>query len=539
MKLRRVRIGKSGAIAAVALALLLGACASREEQAAASAQLADQLLQQGNPAAAAIEVRKALAKRDDVADYWILLARAEMTRRGYAGAVSAYLRALELDRGNLEALHALSELALAGGQLEDAEKYADQLLALNTQNVRALLVKGSIALNRKRFAEANDFADRVLTLDNGNEGGVLLRARILSAETKHGEAAALLEKALEEKGETPALLSGLLDIYRAADDAPNIARTYGRILTLVPDNIGIQFDYARELYRTGKNQEAYAVISELQAKRPDDIGLQGRIVDLWLDAAGEPVPQAEIDRLAAEGSPAIKVAVARYVLEKGKPAEAQRILAPFVRDPVISAANVEAHAIYALSQNALGQGGDALRRVNAVLAFDGTNARALLLRARILLAQGKLDQAVADAQILVRDNPTMLPARLTLAQIYVRRKQGDLANAAYQDALKDFPGNPNILVAYLDYLMAAGKRWQALDAAETFTRRNPKLAAGWKARAAVCVMARDSDCAAASASALKALGAIGTQPAAAPAGARTGALGIAPTASTTQRMEQI
>ncbi|WP_380879032.1 hypothetical protein ACFB49_19950 [Sphingomonas sp. DBB INV C78] len=496
---------KAAVLLSVAMALMLGACESREERAAEAAARADQLLQQGNPIAAGIEIRKAIGERDDIASFWIILARSEMMQRSYANAFSSYLRAIELERGNLEALHAVAELAFAGGQLDDADRYADQLLALNTQNTRALLVKGSVALRRNKFADADDFVSKVLAIEPVNEGAILLRSRILSQQGKNAEGAALLEKALEERGDTPMTLSGLLEIYQKAKDSPNIARTYARLFKIAPENMKLQLDYARELYASGDMQTGYAVISKVQQARPDDPVLQGLIVDTWLAAGGEAVSPEEVNRIASDGSPTMKVALARYVLEKGRPAEAERILQPFVADAAIASANVEAQVIYAMAKAALGQRGDALRRANAILDFDNTNSRALMLRARIEIADKSADQALADAQILVRDNPDLAAARIVLADVYVLRKQPDLANVTYQRAIGDFPVSIEILGAYLDYLVAADRRPDALRAAVTFTRRNPDMVPGWKTLGVLCLRLGEKDCVRASIAALKGL----------------------------------
>ncbi|ARS27321.1 tetratricopeptide repeat protein [Sphingomonas sp. KC8] len=488
-------IRKLGLAAAVALSFALSACNSREERAAAAAATADQLLQQGNAMAASIEIRKALAERDDIAPYWLILARADATLQRYAGAYAAYLRVLELDRGNLEALHAVAELSFAGGQLDDADKYADQLLALNTQNVRALLVKGSVALKREKYDDATQFADQVLALDPGSEGAMLLRGRILSGQGKHAEAAALLEKSAAERGDTPATLAGLLEIYRKIDDSAGVARTFGRLFKVAPGNVDMQLDYARELYLNGDMRGGFAVVDKLQRAKPDDAGTQGRIVDIWLEVGGDAIPAEDARRIAQEGSPAMKVAMARYLLETGKPSEAERLLRPFVADSRIAAHNVEPHVIYALVQNALGKRDDALRRANAVLQFDETNPRALLLRTRIAIANGGFDRALADGQVLVRDNPDLATARVVLGQIYTVRGENGLANATFQQAIKDFPGNAEILSGYLDFLQSSGRRPEAIPVAAAFTRDNPSLVAGWKVRAGLCISVGEEECA--------------------------------------------
>jgi len=493
-------------IAVATAALLLAGCDSREERAAAAAARADQLLQGNNPRAAIIEIRKAIAERDDIAPYWLLLARSQMMLQRYGAAYSSYLRVLELDRTNQEALLAAAELSFAGGQVEDADKYADQILALTPQNVRALLVKGSVALKRKKLEDADQFVTQVLQIDPSSEGGTVLRARILSAGDKDKDAAALLEDAMAARGNTQPSLSTLLEIYRKMKDDAGVERTFARLFQLSPDNSQLRLDYARELYLNGRRDVAAAVVDELQKGKPGDAALQNRIVDLWLEVGGNPVTPEEVRHMASEGSPATKVALSRYLLETGKPAEAERLLRPFIGGgEAVTGANVEPRILYAMAQNELGRRKDAFARANAVLAFDQTNPRALMLRARILMASGSFDGALNDARVLTRDNPELEAPRVLLGQVYAMRGDDGLADATFQQAMKDFPQSTGILSGYLDFLVETDRRPQALQSAARFTGQNPELAAGWKVRAMHCVALGDGECVKAALEALSTL----------------------------------
>ncbi|MDX3883578.1 MAG: tetratricopeptide repeat protein [Sphingomonas sp.] len=393
-----------------------------------------------------------------------------------------------------EALHAAAELAFAGGDTVAADKYADQLLALNAQNGRALLVKASVALKQGRLDDADGFISQVQALSPDDQGAQLLRARLLSVRNQNEEAVAILDKLAARNGDNAPTLVALLEIYRRTGDSANIEAVLARMEKLTPDNVDAQIDYARQLYRNGKNAEAFAVLDRVQQTKPADALLQARVADLWLDAGGDAVPAEAVARIAANGTPAMKVALARYLQARGRAAEAERILRPLAADDRITQANAEAHAIYAMTREAMGQREDALRRANAVLAFDATNSHALLLRARIRMAGKDLDGALADARLLQRDNPDLASTPIVLAEIYGLRQQDGLATGTFERALQDFPGNVDVLAAYVNYLISSNRRSQAMQVAETFTGRNPDLVPGWKIRADLCAGAHDADC---------------------------------------------
>lgn len=478
-------------VATVTLALC--ACDSREQKAAQAAAQAEQLIQNGNPMPASILAREAISERDDVAAYWLLLARSQMMMQKYGAAYSAYLRVLELERGNMEALQAAADLSFAGGQVADADGYADQVLALDVRNTRALLVKGSVALKRKKLADANQFAGQVLEIDPSSEGGRILRARILMAEDKTGEGAALLEESLASRGDTQPTLSVLMELYQKLNDDAGVERTFARLFRLAPDNADLRLEYARELYLNGKRDPAAGVVDELLAGKADDAGMQNRIVDLWLQVGGNAATAEQVNRMAGGGT-AARTALARYYLETRRPAQAEETLRGLAGEGEVNAGNAEPSILYAMAQNELGRRKDAFRRANAVLAFDQTNPRALMLRARILGASGSFDPALQDARLLVRDNPHLDAARVVLGEIYALRGDNRLADGTFQQALKDFPESVEILSGYADFLIATDRRPQASREAARFTSRNAGLAKGWQTRGRLCVLLGDDEC---------------------------------------------
>ncbi len=92
---------------------------------------------------------EAVSLRDDVASYWLRLARLNMQTRDYPGAYDGYSHAIELEPNNMDALQNLAELSMAAGRLEDAHKHADRVLELDPRNIRGQLVNGYLALPGK------------------------------------------------------------------------------------------------------------------------------------------------------------------------------------------------------------------------------------------------------------------------------------------------------------------------------------------------------------------------------------------------------
>jgi cytochrome c-type biogenesis protein CcmH/NrfG len=114
----------------VLMAIVLSSCSHPDRAAANAATDAETAFQQGRNAVALRSIHAALAIRDDVSDYWLLLGRISTAEKDLPGAFTAYENVIKLDRGNVEALRLLCQLGLTVKAPDKVDKYADQLLLL-------------------------------------------------------------------------------------------------------------------------------------------------------------------------------------------------------------------------------------------------------------------------------------------------------------------------------------------------------------------------------------------------------------------------
>ncbi|MET0374274.1 MAG: tetratricopeptide repeat protein, partial [Rhizorhabdus sp.] len=486
-------------IVAAALMLALAACGSSERKAAKAATRYDSYYAKRDYFSARVEITKAIAAQDDVPGYWAKLARAQLGLGNYLDAYSAYSRVIELNPNDEEAIQALAELSYSGGSFKDAEKFADQILAGQPRSLRMLLVKGTVHAARRELPEARAITDKMLEIDPANEGAAILSARLLNMEGERARAIASLEKSIAEDGESSAKLLAVLDLYMGGNDFPKTARTYSRLFAMAPGDVSMRLDYVRLLYEQDRPDRALEMLARLTRRHPADTELQQRIVDIWNEVGSAKVDVDRVRRFVnAQADDHMKVALGHLLLDQKRYGEAEAVLRPFIdsltKDAPITAAKVEADVLYAGALSGLRRDAQALTLVDRILAFDDSNPRALHMRVRISLAAGDVARALRDAQALVRDNPSMVDGRVELAEIYVRRKETILADDAYAHAMNDLDEDPDMLSAYVTYLLRTGRQSRALDIAKRFTVDNPRSREGWRERAKLCIRLGDADC---------------------------------------------
>ena len=464
-------------IAALTLYTVVSGCGPSSEKAARKAAEAAALLEAGNPGAARVAARAAVAERDDVADYWRLLGRAELQSDNLGGGYEAYRRAIELDAANPESLQILSEIALRAGRTRDAVTAADQLLALQPNLTRPRLVKGMAALIQGDENAASRIADEVLAISPNDEVGRVLKARVLGRRGDFAAGAAVLEAPGTERSEI--VLTTLAEIWRNAGEGRKLEAALRDLEAKSPNN-SRTFDLASVQYKLGERAAARKTIVRRLSTRPSDAELYQ-----W---AFEFITETDAgffdDGAATLGdtpNPAVRLLAARVLLFAGKADQADRVLAPLIGAGTPS----DVWSLYATALDAQGKSG-APAIIDRILAVDQTNGYALLLRARLAMRSGDTTRALNDVQHVLREDPDNLDARMALIDIYARRGDGVRVRQLYEELLQLFPASTVALSAYAKALMGAKDRARAISIARAFVFVNPEVTRGWQILAELC-----------------------------------------------------
>jgi cellulose synthase operon protein C len=442
-------------ISLLLMPVALAGCSSAEEKAGEAAGQYEVALAAGDLVGARNAMLRAVQAKDDVADYWIALARLQIQLRQFADAYYAYSRAVELDRANIEALQSLSEIALASGRVAEAERHVAQVELLDPQSLGAVTTRGFIALRSRNFDEAIRRADQVLARLPADPNAKILKARALQGKGDALAGAQLLEAHLQINGSDEMVLRALLTLHRQQENQAGIVQAGERLLALAPQEPRHQFEHARDLYRTGHAARARAIALDLLGK-PGGRRFLSDILSLWLSHEKPQTSLADAARLAQGASPAAKLAIARFYLEAKRPAEAEALIAPLHQLPV-SAGNADGLATLGRAQILNGREAEGVRLLEAVLDFDATNILALRGRADHNMSKRRYDQALADALQLVRENPSSPEDRLRLAEVYTGLGNDKLAESTYWNAFRDVPGNRRLHRALRAYLLRSGR----------------------------------------------------------------------------------
>lgn len=463
-----------------ALALAVSACASDSEVAAQKAAEASALLDAGNLYGARKAAQASVKARDDISANWILLGRIQLAGGQVGDAYVSYTRALELDARNIEAMQLVADIALQVGRFRDADKTADQLLALQPDLVRAKLIKGFVALNDGKLDVAGGYADDILSRNPTDDGGMVLKARTLAKQGQFEEATRLLNnQAIISQGEI--IGSTLAEVQRANKDGPGLAKTLTALVADKPTDDRV-FDLASVLYKIGQPQAARDLIFKRLDDSKDRPDYYDEVTAFLIAADPGAIDAARLSEIAASATPRMRELAARILLSGNRAPEARRVLEP-VFGPK---ADPDIRALYATALAESGSASQAPAIIADVLKADETNVDALLLRAKLSLARGDGKSALADAGLVARNSPLSIEGRMVTIAVYLKREDLRRVRQLFEESIRQMPKSLEMHERYLRFLASQRDRARAVQIMAAYTDLNPSRVKGWDILNAVC-----------------------------------------------------
>lgn len=473
---------RAGLLVLLCFGLLLGGCQDSLKAANADAQAAQAALEAGDYDLASEKIAKAIARRDDVPEYFLLRGAIELSAGKTRSAFGAYAQALALDQTNRIALVNMANLGTQIGALSDAEKAADTLLALEPDMIAALQIKAVIAMWKSRDEEAMEIAKRISSINPGNETAALIQARIIARKGEYEEALAVLDKAVTSNGATVPLLSLKLNIYRAQGNAAGMAEIFPELIGMARESTELPLDYAYFLYKTGRPEQARSIIVALLRRKLTDPAPYKDAVRIWAEYDTAPLNGADRRLLANDASIPVLQTVIRHLLLSGDLKQASLI---------VESANARrgAEQLRALAGRImlrLGQSERPAAIADRILKDDPGNIDALLLRSELSLKAGRADSAIIDAQRAVSEDPVNPDAYMVLARSFEKQGQSWRAKQIWEEALTKMPQSQYLLAGFLQFLHKNGEEERAIGVARAFSLASPASVKGWAIYAREC-----------------------------------------------------
>ena len=334
-------------------------------------------------------------------------------------------RALQLKAGNL---------LLLAGRWQDAKNRARAVLRNDPKNVPALVLLGNALAGVRNLDEAIDVAQRAIEADPGRPGlhGNLGTLQMAKGDRDLAEAA--FKKAVEMAGKNPGPYLSLSNFYRSG----------------------------------GKLVDAERLLRQAYEFAPRDIKVNRALGSLMVEANRSPEAEQYIKASAAiDEDIQSRIALADYYLLTKRHSDAIRILDELAKNKkTFSIAKIRTAVVH------LGAGDrkKAFAAIDEVLAKNPKDVTALAFRARILVADHRLDEAAATMKNALSINSRSAQVQYMVGMVKVAQNDLEEARKAFNEALDLEPFGVDASME----LAALHRRRNEIDTAISFAERSVK-----------------------------------------------------------------
>lgn len=508
----RLRPGLRARLGAVALAAaLLGGCQDQQGKLAEHLERAAGYMEEDKPAEAVIEYKNALqiAPNDAATHYG--LAQAYMKTKEPQKAYWELQESVRLDGGNLDARLALGQFLLLGGEaeFEQAIEQADAVIAGEPARWEAYVLRGAALERLKRTEQAQADYEKALELEpekpellrtlagyhvrrgdreaaeplydelverKPTAGNHLLRAGFLALDRERdADAEAAYAKAFElaTDEEKPDVTQRLASFYFARERYDEAEKTLQTAIEQRPEDLDLLYSLARFYHSRGAPEKADAMIQQATAARPQEVkpylilsAYRGRNGDLAgaLEAAERALAVAPEDTTARLRKAELLVDLGAREGAKDRLAQARAIVdAVLAQDPDAA----EGYFVRAKLDLAEGKTDEAVAALRRALDRRPEWAQAHFLLASALVVQNDRQQARAEVLRAVELDPQFLDARRLLAKVHALLGEHDLAIEESRRVLRQQPDDVATRIVLAQSLVYLGRADEARTELET------------------------------------------------------------------------
>ena len=402
------------------VALLVGACSHDPVARSASyVTSGDGYTAKQQFARAILEYRNAIKERPDWAEPHYKLARAYEASGDPIKAYGEYSRTADLEPANVDAQLKAGNLLLSAGEFDRARTRAELALKTAPNSAPANILLGNALAGLNETAKAVKQIEQALALDPSYAPAWSALGAAQFAGGSREQAGAAFAKAVE----------------------------------LAPRSIDARLALANYHWAKGDVQHAEQALTQALAIESSNAAVHRALALFYLATRRAAEAEPHFKALAAQ--PGGELALADYYSGIDRRDDALKVLHRIEAGSDKSDSRAARLRIATLEYSA-GHKAEAHKLVDAVIAEKPRNVDARLAKARMLLGDGKADEAAVHAKEAVKLEPESPASQYTLGLTAMARNDTTGAEQAFQEVLKI---NPRAAVASLpDRETAPGAR---------------------------------------------------------------------------------
>jgi tetratricopeptide (TPR) repeat protein len=390
----------------------------------------------------------------------------------YQEAVIQFRNALEIDPRFATAHYELGCAYMALKIPDAAFRELNEAVTLDPSNYDAQVRVAALLVGRGKLDQAQLFAQKVLAAEPGNARAHAILAEKHTLAGDYSKAIEEFKRIVELEPQRVENYSALGAAYRAADQLPAAEDVYKNAVRANPKSAEAQVALSQFYFSTGKLAEAETAMRaacDLDSRSVQTRIILGRIYLAMGRTADAENIYAKLKTIAPDDPAAYQSLGLFYSSTNQKDKAAAEFLALLKRYPKDN--SIRANLLETLLD--LNRIQDAAPLAQKLLGANPNDARGLSAQGRIQLAQAQYDQAIATFQKAIKSAPDLAFSHYFLGVAQQATGFPDLAKASFTRALELQPQMSAAAAALASLAARNGNPDEALRLAENARRTNP------------------------------------------------------------------
>ena len=479
-----------------AVTLLVG-CSSKVERVQSSLVKATDYVRSADWDKANVEIRNVLQIDPKNAQAYFISGQVADGKRDFQRAYGSYLKAVELKPDHLEAKVGLARIYLLAGEIDKSDKAVAEVLAVDAKNLGARTLQAAL-LARKNDVPGAIAQAKALIAEQAVapvETSMLL-AGLYTNQGHTADALAVIEAALKGDPKNLALLQVAAQIAGSSTDAAMFQKAVAYLRQSAeqsPKNIDLWNAWALHHTRHNELDLAESVLRASVKAEPEDSQRKLVLLDFLSSRRGQEVAEKEF--LAAitdkPKDTVLRFGLVNLYRASDRAGDARRVLQDIIDLDKLAPASLVARDQLAADWLSQGKVAQARALVAEVLAASPRDGAALLMRGRMLLAEGKANDAIIDLRAAAKDQAGSPEVVSLLAAAHRKAGEPQLAREVLTDAVKFKPDNADLrLLLAAD--MADAKEYQAANTEiDTALKAAPQNLRAYDIKAQLALVQKD------------------------------------------------
>jgi tetratricopeptide (TPR) repeat protein len=295
------------------------------------------------------------------------------------------------------------------------------------------LKAGNLLLLAGRSQDAKNRARAVLRIDPKNVPALVLLGNSLAGLRNLDDAIDVARRAVEVDPERPGLYSNLATLQMAKGDRDLAEAAFKKAVDMAPRSAAAHLALSNFYRSGGKLAEAERLLRTAYEFAPKDVKVNRALGSLLIEANRAPEAEEFIKASAAlDEDVQSRIALADYYLQTKRYPDAIRVLDTLTSNPkTFSRAKIR----IAVVQLASGKRKQAYATIDEILKKSPKDVTAISFRARLLLADHRLDEAAAAVQSALTINARSPQVQYMVGKVKAARNELEDARRAFNEAL--------------------------------------------------------------------------------------------------------